>query len=348
MTSKIELYHNGAICFKMKKIDNIIVEGENMKYSITLDDLFKYLKSKHDNSSSKIVDIDIDTILNITQTNDKFMRLTDKDLIYFANRLLNEARKKNISEYYKKSFPDYNRSFNLRGLVYNNRIINESQRKTIRDLCRKCENFLNLIQNKLIDPTNYIISSPVPPIVTSSPVPPIVTSSPVPPIVTSSPVPPIVISPPVPPIVTSSPVPPIVTSSPVPPIVISPPVPPIVTQECVVGKKDDDDNAGYIYVLREREFIMLKQDVYKIGRTKNFIRRFSQYPKNSEFIFVCKVIDDCKIETQILRILKKKLKHRKDIGKEYFECEQNLLLEIVKKLTNSDNQILNLINPEDM
>ena len=47
------------------------------------------------------------------------------------------------------------------------------------------------------------------------------------------------------------------------------------------------EKVGHIYLLQEREFIVLKQPVYKIGKThqKNS-RRFSNYPKNSNIVYM--------------------------------------------------------------
>ena len=93
---------------------------------------------------------------------------------------------------------------------------------------------------------------------------------------------------------------------------------------------NDEVSNEYIYVIREREFVNSKTDIYKIGRTGNFIRRFSEYPKNSEVIFVSKVKNSCPIETFIIRTLKKEAKHRKDIGNEYFECKKDKIIQIVQ------------------
>ena len=101
------------------------------------------------------------------------------------------------------------------------------------------------------------------------------------------------------------------------------------TKDDISGNKVDE----YIYIIREREFKNSNQDVYKIGRTGNFMKRFLQYPKNSELIFVSKVIDSVKKEKEIIQILKKNLKQRRDIGIEYFEGKQELLVEYVKEIT---------------
>ena len=80
------------------------------------------------------------------------------------------------------------------------------------------------------------------------------------------------------------------------------------------------DKMDYIYLLQTREFIQLKEPVYKIGRTTQLnYERFKQYPKGSilyqqQYCFNC-------IETEgiLIKIFKETFKHRKDIGNEYFE-----------------------------
>jgi len=60
---------------------------------------------------------------------------------------------------------------------------------------------------------------------------------------------------------------------------------------------------GYIYIIHEREFMVQCKSVYKIGRTDNIIRRFSQYPKGSRLLFTYYVNDMIEIEN----VLKEKL-----------------------------------------
>ena len=60
----------------------------------------------------------------------------------------------------------------------------------------------------------------------------------------------------------------------------------------------------YIYLLREREFIKTKENIYKVGRTeKENLKRFNQYPKGSELLFQM-ICNDCKsIEKKVLKKL---------------------------------------------
>lgn len=113
---------------------------------------------------------------------------------------------------------------------------------------------------------------------------------------------------------------------------------------------DLSENQGYIYIIREREFLNMNEDVYKIGRTENFIRRFSQYPKNSEVVFTIKVENPSKIESELIKKLKQIIKHRRDIGNEYFEGDRHLITntiyEIIQKYSKKVDKIIVSSQPE--
>ena len=78
---------------------------------------------------------------------------------------------------------------------------------------------------------------------------------------------------------------------------------------------------GFIYIIHEREFIRLKEDTYKIGRTQDYEERLTQYPKSSKLIKVFKVDNMKKSETEIKRYLGniKDIKRKTEYGSEYFE-----------------------------
>jgi hypothetical protein len=89
----------------------------------------------------------------------------------------------------------------------------------------------------------------------------------------------------------------------------------------------------YVYLLQEREFLNSK--VYKIGKTKRPInQRMVEYPKGSVPIICIKVsnCDDC--EKELIAEFKRFFKHRKDIGNETFEGEEddfvNMFLQIAQ------------------
>ena len=62
-------------------------------------------------------------------------------------------------------------------------------------------------------------------------------------------------------------------------------------------------NQETCYILREREFIRLNENIYKIGKTKQPInKRLSQYPKGSELLLCLKVNNCDKFEKNIIKI----------------------------------------------
>lgn len=105
-----------------------------------------------------------------------------------------------------------------------------------------------------------------------------------------------------------------------------------------------------LYLLREREFIRLDENIYKFGCTINLQNRMSQYPKSSELIMVWTTlkIDCINFEKEILIELRKNFIARKDIGSEYFEGNILEIIVFINKLwldnimfntdTNQSNQ----------
>ena len=85
---------------------------------------------------------------------------------------------------------------------------------------------------------------------------------------------------------------------------------------------------NYIYLLQEREFIKSKEPIYKIGRSmQEHTKRFGQYPKGSQLLLQI-ICVDCKISEKILiDSFKKKYKHKKEIGNEYFEGDYKLMMD---------------------
>lgn len=101
-----------------------------------------------------------------------------------------------------------------------------------------------------------------------------------------------------------------------------------------MNKKENNEKEGYLYIIHLREFINTKENIYKIGCTYNLERRVKQYPKNSKLIFNVKIDNFRTIERIWINSLIKTayVNHRKDIGKEYFECNPELILNELLKL----------------
>jgi hypothetical protein len=84
---------------------------------------------------------------------------------------------------------------------------------------------------------------------------------------------------------------------------------------------------GYLYLLREREFIKTNELIFKVGKTtQNLYQRINKYPKDSELIMAIRVADCHTAETALLKELRRKYIQRRDIGHEYFEGEQQAFM----------------------
>jgi hypothetical protein len=77
---------------------------------------------------------------------------------------------------------------------------------------------------------------------------------------------------------------------------------------------------NYIYLIHIREFVNSGDNVYKIGKTKQFdLKRFKSYPNGSDLLFHC-FCDNCDIsERDIINMFDKKYIKRKEFGNEYYE-----------------------------
>ena len=93
----------------------------------------------------------------------------------------------------------------------------------------------------------------------------------------------------------------------------------------------------YIYLLKEREFIKTKEDIYKVGMTKKENHeRFNQYPKGSVLLFQM-ICSNCKsIESKVINLLKQNFKLRKDIGNEYFEGDYKNMIDIIYTIIKNE------------
>lgn len=100
--------------------------------------------------------------------------------------------------------------------------------------------------------------------------------------------------------------------------------------------------SGYIYLIREREFVRLGELVYKIGKSKQKnCRRLSSYPKNSELITVIKKQNVDIAEQDLIREFKSLFTHKPEYGNEYFEGDEEKMTALIhdykceKKIENT-------------
>jgi len=103
---------------------------------------------------------------------------------------------------------------------------------------------------------------------------------------------------------------------------------------------------GYIYLIKEREFVRLKEDVYKIGRSSQLnCKRINKYPKGSKLICILEFEENINfIELKLINIFKQRFKFRKDYGNEYFEGDKHLMIreifECKYQQTSNDKDLL--------
>ena len=93
-----------------------------------------------------------------------------------------------------------------------------------------------------------------------------------------------------------------------------------------------------IYLLREREFVRLNEDVYKIGRSKNIKTRMNGYPKGSDIELMIGCADSIQWEKELLEMFRKKYKQRKEFGAEYFEGNKLDMINIITTFINQKSK----------
>lgn len=90
---------------------------------------------------------------------------------------------------------------------------------------------------------------------------------------------------------------------------------------------------GYLYVLMEREFTKTGEMIFKIGMTDQFdpATRFRGYPKSSKLFLVIAKKNARKSEFNAINMLNARtdIKHRTDIGNEYYEGELEEIKNII-------------------
>jgi hypothetical protein len=87
---------------------------------------------------------------------------------------------------------------------------------------------------------------------------------------------------------------------------------------------------NYIYIIREREFIRLDQNVYKLGRTtQRNLKRLMQHSKGSELLFQSACLDCVIAEIDIREIFRSNYTQRYAYGQKYFQgCVFEMIADI--------------------
>lgn len=95
---------------------------------------------------------------------------------------------------------------------------------------------------------------------------------------------------------------------------------------------------GFIYLLREREFIKTNENIFKIGKTKQeFGKRFNQYPNKSQMYLHLYITDVDTFEKITIELFSKEFNRRIDIGYEYFEGNINDMIKLIFNCYFNDN-----------
>lgn len=105
---------------------------------------------------------------------------------------------------------------------------------------------------------------------------------------------------------------------------------------------------GIIYLIRTREYVTLKQPIYKIGKTSNDIAtRLGAYGKGGEVIFtsVVNIVALDVVELELINTFKEKYQQKINIGTEYFEGN---CLEMRQDIFNVTSKYLPEIEIEDV
>lgn len=108
---------------------------------------------------------------------------------------------------------------------------------------------------------------------------------------------------------------------------------------------------GYIYLLQEREFIKTKENIYKLGKTKQEnLKRIQNYPNGTKLNIQLEC-ENCDInEKNLIIIFKQKFIQRIDIGTEYFEGNPDAMRKIICDYINNEikNDVIHNENTNEM
>jgi hypothetical protein len=80
---------------------------------------------------------------------------------------------------------------------------------------------------------------------------------------------------------------------------------------------------GHLYLIKEREFIKTKENVFKIGKTTNIKNRMPAYPKDSRVYVIMHCPTDIHVvEKKLIERFDAHFTKRIDIGHEYYYCKK--------------------------
>jgi hypothetical protein len=95
------------------------------------------------------------------------------------------------------------------------------------------------------------------------------------------------------------------------------------------------ENYQHVYLIQEREFLRLKENVYKVGKTIQEFERFRSYPKGS-VVHLMVSCDDCSaLEKKVIFQFKQKYRQCKEYGTEYFEGNLDDMIATITFIRNN-------------
>lgn len=99
---------------------------------------------------------------------------------------------------------------------------------------------------------------------------------------------------------------------------------------------EDTGKIGWIYMIQEREFIRLSENVFKVGFTCAGVhRRCAKYPKGSVLYFAQMVSIPVVTEASILQAMDRMFSRRSDIGREYFQGDRDAMMQLLGRMSCS-------------
>ena len=96
--------------------------------------------------------------------------------------------------------------------------------------------------------------------------------------------------------------------------------------KCSPPEDTSEPHKNSVYLLIEREFMITKENIFKIGRSVKVCNRARQYPKGSQLLVVLPCIDSVVTECNLKRVFSEKFIQRSDIGAEYYEGPPNAMI----------------------
>lgn len=110
--------------------------------------------------------------------------------------------------------------------------------------------------------------------------------------------------------------------------------------------KEIGKTGEYIYLIQERESIRCKDNIYKIGKTKQKpMKRVSAYPTGSKLWITIIVNDATSAEKDLLKIFRNKFKQITSIGAEYFFGNP---IEMIREIVEYQSEHFNIEEINDV